>query len=53
MELGRIIGEAHTVAPADHGMSFAFVRLFSMPDMAEHGYIADSQLRAKLNGKPA
>ena len=50
VELGKIIGEAHSVKPADHGMSFAYVRLFRMLDMAEHGYIATSQLRAKNNG---
>lgn len=50
VELGKIVGEAHSVKPADHGMSFAFVRLFRMADMAEHGYIATSQLRAKDGG---
>lgn len=50
VELGKIVGEAHSVKPADHGMSFAYVRLFRMADMAEHGYIATSQLRAKNNG---
>ena len=50
VELGKIVGEAHSVKPADDGMSFAYVRLFRMPEMAEHGYIATSQLRAKTNG---
>ena len=49
VEQGRIVGEAHSVKPADHGMSFAFVRLFRMPDLAEHGNIANNQLRAKTN----
>lgn len=50
VEQSRIVGEAHSVKPADHGMSFAFVRLFRTPEMAEHGYISTSQLRAKTNG---
>ena len=50
VEQGRIVGEAHSIKPADHGMSFAFVRLFRLPDMAEHGYIATNQLCAKQNG---
>lgn len=50
VEQGRIVGEAHSVKAADPGMSFAFVRLFRMPDTAENGYIATSQLRAKQNG---
>ena len=53
VEQGRIVGEAHSVKPADHGMSFAFVRLFRMFDLAEHGYIANNQLRAKTNGAHA
>jgi hypothetical protein len=50
VEQGRIVGEAHSVKSADEGMSFAFVRLFRMFDLAEHGYIATRQLRAKTNG---
>jgi hypothetical protein len=50
VEQGHIVGEAHSVKPADHSMSFAFVRLFRMPDLAEHGYIATNQLRVKSNG---
>ena len=53
VELDRIVGEAHSVKPADHGMSCAYVRLFRMPEMAEHGYITSSQLRAKTNGAHA
>ena len=53
VEQGRIVGEAHSVKPADHGMSCAYVRLFRMPEMAEHGYITSSQLRAKTNGAHA
>lgn len=53
VEQGRIVGEAHSVKPADNGMSFAFVRLFRMFDLAEHGYIANNQLRAKTNGAHA
>lgn len=50
VEQGRIVGEAHSVKPADEGMSFAFVRLFRLPDCAEYGYIASAQLQSK-NGK--
>jgi hypothetical protein len=50
VEQSRIIGEAHSVKPADDGMSFAFVRLFRLPECAEYGYIASAQLRSK-NGK--
>ncbi len=50
VEQGRIVGEARSVKPADHGMSCAYVRLFRMPEMAENGHIATSQLRAKTNG---
>jgi hypothetical protein len=44
---GRIIGEAHSVEPKDNGRSFAFVRLFNMPDGAEYGYIETAYLRGK------
>jgi hypothetical protein len=50
VEQGRIIGEAHSVKPADDRMSFAFVRLFRLPECAEYGYISSAQLRSK-NGK--
>ena len=53
VEQGCIVGEARSVQPADQGMSFAFVRLFPMPEMAEHSYIATRQLRAKTNGAHA
>jgi len=49
-ELDRIVGEAHSVRPVDEGMSFAFVRLFRLPECAEFGHIASAQLRSK-NGK--
>lgn len=50
VEQGRIIGEAHSVEASDNGMSFAYVRLFNLPECAEHGYIETRQLRAK-NGR--
>ena len=50
VEQGRIVGEARSVKPADEGMSFAFVRLFRLPDCAKYGYIASAQLQSK-NGK--
>jgi len=50
VELGKIVGEAHSVKPSDHGMSFAYVRLFRLSECAEYGYISSAQLRSK-NGK--
>ena len=47
VEQERLVGEAHSVEAAHDGMSFAYVRLFSMPECAEHGYIAATQLRRK------
>ena len=47
VELGKIVGEARSVEPAHDGLNFAFVRLFSMPEVAEHGSIASAQLRPK------
>lgn len=43
----EIIGEAHSVEDQGHGQSFAFVRLFSMPECAEYGSIETHQLRDK------
>ncbi len=48
----QIIGEAHSVEPDEAGQSFAFVRLFAMPEMAEFGNIESDRLRAKA-GAPA
>jgi hypothetical protein len=50
VESGGIVGEAHSVEPDDKGRSFAFVRLFSMPDASEYGHIETTKLQAK-NGK--
>jgi len=47
VEQDQIVGEAHSVEPTSNGMSFAFVRLFNMPDMAECGYIETHRLQAK------
>ena len=43
----QIIGEAHSVEPGKNGQSFAFVRLFGMPENAEFGDIETAQLRRK------
>lgn len=43
----QIIGEAHSVEAADNGRSFAFVRLFNMPENAEFGYIETAHLHRK------
>jgi hypothetical protein len=45
---GKIIGEAHSVKAASNSQSFAYVRLFSMPEMAEFGYVATVHLRTKV-----
>jgi hypothetical protein len=47
VESGQIVGEARNVETFDDRMSFAVVRLYSMPEMAEHGRIASNQLLAK------
>ena len=47
VEQKQIVGEAHSVEPSTNGMSFAFVRLFNMPEMAEYGHIESRRLQAK------
>ena len=47
VEQGQIVGEAHSVEPGNNGMSFAFVKLFNMPECAECGYIETHRLQAK------
>ena len=44
---GRISGEARSVETGDNGISFAYVRLFNMPEMAEYGSIESAHLRSK------
>ncbi len=44
---GKIAGEAHSVEPGGNGQSFAFVRLFNMPEGAEYGCIETAYLRWK------
>ena len=44
---GQIAGDAHSVKPADNGQSFAYVRLFNMPENAEYGYIETAYLHSK------
>ena len=47
VESNQIMGEAHSVDPGQNGVSFAFVRLFAMPEMAEYGSIESEKLRIK------
>jgi hypothetical protein len=49
----RIVGEAHSVKPGRNGGSFAYVRLFNMPECAEYGYIETAYLRSKQDTPPA
>ena len=44
---GQIVGEAHSVKNSGNGQSFAIVRLFNMPEMAEYGYIDSARLQLK------
>ena len=44
---GQVVGEAHSVETEGNGLSFAFVRLFNMPENAEFGYIETAYLRPK------
>lgn len=46
---GKIAGEAHSVEAAGNSRSFAFVRLFNMPESAEYGCIETACLRPKQN----
>ena len=44
---GHVIGEARDVKPEQDGTSFAYVRLFNMPECAEYGWTEDKHLRCK------
>ena len=44
---GQVVGEARAVQPAGSGLSFAYVRLFDMPEMAESGSIESAHLQPK------
>ncbi len=44
---GQIVGEARSVKDAGNGQSFAYVRLFNMPEMAEYGYMDSVRLQFK------
>lgn len=44
---GLVIGDAHSVAHRQDGVSFALVRLFSMPDVAAYESIDSEKLRPK------
>jgi hypothetical protein len=46
----QIIGEARGVEPDKNGTCFAYVRLFQVPEVAEHGRIEKKYLRAKAAG---
>jgi hypothetical protein len=46
-ESGEIVGEAREVQAEDGGISFAYVRLFAMPEMAEYGSIEAEKLLPK------
>ena len=46
---GQMAGEAHSVEDAGNGQSFAYVRLFNMPEMAEYGYMDSDRLQLKHN----
>ena len=43
----QIVGEAHSVKNTGNGQSFAYIRLFTMPEMAEYGYIDSGILQLK------
>ena len=45
---GHVIGEARNVEPDRNGTSFAYVRLFSVPEGAEYGTIENKYLRGKI-----
>ncbi len=49
---GHVIGEARDVEPEKNGTCFAYVRLFNMPECAEHGTIEREHLREKTDGLP-
>ena len=49
---GHVIGEARDVEPDKNGTCFAYVRLFNMPECAEHGAIERKHLREKTDGLP-
>ena len=49
---GHVIGEARNVEPDKNGTCFAYVRLFNMPECAEHGTIERKHLHEKTAGLP-
>jgi hypothetical protein len=49
---GKVVGEAHSVEDEGGGISFAFVRLFGMDDLAEFGTIETQRLRHKSDWDP-
>ena len=53
VEQRQIVGEAHSVEPGKNGRSFAYVRLFNIPEGAEYGYIETRNLRPKNDPSPS
>ena len=49
---GHVIGEARDIEPDQNGTCFAYVRLFNMPECAEHGTIERKHLCEKAAGLP-
>jgi hypothetical protein len=49
---GHLIGEARDLGHDKNGTCFAYVRLFNMPECAEHGTIEREHLREKAAGLP-
>ena len=47
---GQVVGEAREVQPDQNGTCFAYVRLFQVPEGAEHGRIENKYLRPKAAG---
>lgn len=50
---GQIVGEAREAESNGYGSCFVCVRLFGMPENAEHGHVDPSRLHAKKNAKLA
>ena len=44
---------ARTLSPTENGTSFAYVRLFTMPECAEYGWTENRYLRNKAEGLPS
>ena len=53
VEQGQIVGEARSIKAGSNGQSFAFVRFFAIPKMAEYGYIGSRNLVSKADTSQA